>query len=317
MPKKKVKVKAVTPEEKTEAELAKLQKKADAEAARLQAKGDETPSSESAPGDQTPSEEEETPPEGSDADGGDDAPTTEDDTPSVVEPTDEEFIENLKPKAQKRFKKLNAKAKEAENLRVENEKLKAQVGKPKAPDLPLSEPKTQPGTKFPWDSKPEGDGEEVLTQEQLSQQIQLGVRRGIQAEKQVGTFSDDVKSVEKDYPVLRAEDENFDEALATEISTMYEAVALVRAPNGGLVFKPNAPSFRTFVDKIMGIRTKAAEGIKKKVTTKVLKQAAKQPISPSGTPPAKGTKDIEAQIMDPETSLKDAEVLANKAAKRV
>lgn len=304
---------AATPEESEEAKLVRLEKEANEEAAKLEkAQGEETPSSESAPDNQTPSEEGEPEPEGSEpVVEGDDTPKPGDEAPEKGKPEDEVDVKNLSPKAQKRFKKLNKEAKKGKKAIDELERIKTRQG---LPPLDLSKPKAQEG-KLPWDGKPEGDGEEVLTEEQLQQQIQLGVRQGIAAEKQVSTFSKDIKSVEKEYPALDSGSDSFDEDLATKISTYYEAIAFWKTKKGELIFKPNAPSFKTFVGEIMGIRAKAGEKGKKQVTTDVLKQKAKQPVSPSGTPPAKGVKAIVDQIRDPSTSLKEAEELANKAGK--
>lgn len=310
---KKTKPTAATPDESEKAELDRLEKKANEEAAALEkAKGEETPSSESAPDNQTPSEEEKSKPEGTEPIvEGDDTPKPGDSTSEEEGPKDEADIKNLSPKAQKRFKKLNEEAKKGKKAIDELERIKTRQG---LPPLDLSKPKTPEG-KLPWDGKTEENGEEVLTEEQLQQKIQSGVRQGITAEKQVSTFSKDIKSVEKEYPALDSNSDSFDEDLATKISGYYEAIAFWKTKEGELVFKPSAPSFRTFVDGIMGIRAKAGEKGKKQVTTDVLKQRAKQPVSPSGTPPAKGPKAIVDQIKDPNTSLEEAEVLANKAVK--
>lgn len=295
-----------------EKELARLENEANHEAS--QAEGDETPSSESAPGNQTSSDEGNTETESSDAGEGESSDSGKESSEGT--PADEEFVKNLSPKAQKRFEKLSRKAKEGEKLRIENERLRAQVNAPRVPDLNLSKPGVKRAGDLPWDgSEGETNGEQVISEEELNARIAKGTTQVIEMRESAKQFFSDVKSVEKDFPELNADHDDYDEDLADRISNWYESIALQRLPSGGLVFKSSAPTFRVFVDEVMGVRTKAGERGKRTVTDSVLRQAARNAVSSPGTSSAEEGGGVVAKIKDPKTSLEEAEVIANKAAK--
>ena len=329
--------KAATPKEAVtdEQKLANMEKEANEESAKLQAEGDDTPSSESAPDNQTPSDEDESETEGTDdSDAGHETPDSGDQPSDDDTPDDEGDIKNLSPKAQKRFKKLSAKAKRVDDLEEEVKDLKKKSKPPQVPETPklaLTDPKPDPKTgKFPWEPKDEAtNGETVLTEEQLDKKIHQVVAKTGDAEKLVEGFSSDIKSVEKKYPMLKDGEKDkktgkfisnpdFDKELAEKISGWYENIAMRRTPQGGLIFKPNAPTFGEFVDSVMSIQSKAEESGKKKVTAKVLKRKAAQPISSTGgSPSGKGGLDkLKSAMPKTEADLDALEKEANKQAKK-
>ncbi len=213
--------------------------------------------------------------------------------PKPLEEGEEKFsdedVAHLKPKAQKRFRKLSEKAVEAKELKKEVAYLRKQAGfgKVKTEPVPAVLPSRSrvgeqavPGT-FPWDA-PSGEPREVTEgefQEEVGKTAQQIVRKELSSykvnESRLTNLKEDVKSVERDYSELNADnEENYDQALATSIANWFTGL-----------YRSN-PNLRlaSFVNELMGLRKKGAEREKGKVTAKVAKQAAKQAVTSTGTP---------------------------------
>lgn len=296
-----------------QAELDALEAKANEESEKL-LEGEETPAEESAPKESKTPEKEE---------------TEEPETPSAGEEEESEEDEltiepNSSRKAQKRFKQLAKKASRAEELEKENEDLKRKLGissesksTPVAPlDLFETPVQKKKGPVLPWHNEEDNAEDTKMSPEDVQRIVAETVNKKAAVGEWLQNLSSDRVSIEQKYPQLNPEHESFNPALAAKLSSLYDGLAFERDPqNQARVVRIKRPDLRlsTFVEEFMGLLDQSREDGRRTVTTNVLKQASRQAISPSGTPSK--NRNVLDQIKDPNTSLEEAEKLANQGAK--
>lgn len=254
-------------------ELADDEAKAN-EAAQQEAQGEEAPATESAP-------------EG----------TPQKDKEEEKEEDTEVDLSQLSEKAQKRFRDLSQKAKRAEQVEEENQRLRQLQGSPKLEITPPPSGERSgvtPSKGLPWDTDSEGAEPREITEEEYQQHVTEAARKVVREElgreQAISQFNSDVTAVEDKYPELKPprdgeENPDFDQDLVNQIGDWYKQ--LLRT-NRNL-------RLSNFVDRLMDLRSKGAEKGRAEVSATLAKQAAEQATPSTGTPRSEGTN-LEGRI---------------------
>lgn len=231
----------------------------------------------SAPGETTPSSspsQPETPPA---------APPTE---PAKGEPEaddlDAEELQQLSPKAQKRYRKLAQ-----ENRRLRGENARAMDVRKRFPHL-FGEPAAQTPVEaggLPWEPGADQDqGVREVTPEQYAADVEgraeAIVERQLFIRETTGQIDSDVSAIEKEFPELNADSPEHDPDLDDFVYRSYIARFKDDMDQGKAPIR-----FGEFVQSFMGHIRKSREKGKTQVTTAVMKQAAEQAVAPSALKP--------------------------------
>lgn len=186
---------------------------------------------------------------------------------------EDEDVKHLSEKAQKRFRSMNEKLKEA-NRQIEVLK---KFGPKQTVETPTSD-KGKVTQGLPWDTTAKADPEQrEVTEEEYQAEVERKARQVVQTElrneKILTTLSNDTREAEAKYQELDPKSDTFDPVLVTNISTWYKAL-----------FQQNEEiRFKDFVEEVMSLRAKGVERGKSEVTATVMRQAAEQAMTPSAT----------------------------------
>lgn len=235
--------------------------------------GEQTPSAKSAEGEnKQPSDEkpeETTPPAKPDG-----AKPGED-----HEELNEEEVQKLSGKAQKRFKSLAD-----ENMRVkrENEFLRKHL-KPEEKET-VEKPNK---IKLPWETEEEEAEDPVIVAKRVALETIAEEKR---QDKILTDLQSDSTELENSYPELNPKGKEYDPTLVTKISVWYKTL-----------FKDNNNlRLKDFVTELMSLRAAGVDRGKSEVTEKVVKQAATQAII-SNAPASSPASSVEQKIKGAKT----------------
>lgn len=294
-------------EEETNQELQKEPSKPEGEGGKETPKSDSAPDKETSPKDEKPEEQK---PAGQPAD------EPEDDL-------NEEEVQQLSAKAQKRFRKMAQTIKELKEKGQKKEVVTpksdipieepvvddledfSDVEEPEAPKTPEKEEK--PKKKLPWESdeEPDENGEKVLTEEEIEAKTrkisQEETQKTLRAEKEqkynraiVNRLSSDVKLIESTYDILnpkpdmtgtKATNKNYGKPTNPNYR---QDIAKTLTETYKRLFKADKRvRLLTFVQQQMGLIEQGKKLGKEEVESTVNKQDAEQPLTPSGGAPRK------------------------------
>ena len=253
---------------------------------------------EAAPAEETPSEEQ---------------PKTEADTSQSETETETEEVDlsQISARGQDRIKELAEKAKQVPELERKMKVLESIVRQTRGA-LPRKEETPAPSTSsanLPWDQTStqettEEDSQE-LTEAQLEEKIKKTTREEIDNENIAKTLETDAILIEDQYPVFRKPTEgNPNPEFDPELTNFVWDIYLKEMKEDKFI------RLSTVVDKVMAIRSKAAEQGKKASADILAKQASEQAIDPSGTPAStpSANDNVEGKIKGAK-SMKDLEAL--------
>lgn len=302
--------------EEVEKNLAKLEEETNQELQKEPSKpegegGTETPKSDSAPDKETSPKEvkpEEQKPAGQPAD-------------EPEEDLNEEEVQQLSAKAQKRFRKLTQtikELKEGQRPKVEP-KIDVPIEEPveddledfsdvEEPEAPKTPEKKVEKKKLPWetDEEPDENGEKVLTEEEIETKTrkisQEETQKTLRAEKEqkynraiVNRLSSDIKEIESTYDILNPKPDmtgtaktNKNYGKPTNPNYRQDIAKTLTETYKRLFKADKRVRLSTFVQQQMGLIEQGKKLGKEEVESTVNKQDAEQPLTPSGGAPRKG-----------------------------
>jgi len=225
-------------------------------------------------------------------------------TPETEELTEEDE-KLLSERAQKRIRQLSEKAKRAEELEKEVDRLRSTqeqrftqtVGEPRGyqqPTVPaspvaqVSTPQSVP-TNLPWAENP--DEERVVTPEEYKRELLSTADALVQARMsqyaKATEIKDDLERVERKYTELNPESPDYSEDLSVKLSNLF-STQLSANPQVRL---------SGFVDDIMSLRKSGEEKVKEQVSAKVVEQKSEEAILPKAVE-SEPTKPFESMTLD-------------------
>lgn len=193
----------------------------------------------------------------------------------------------------------------AQKLKEKDEEvlsLRSQLDEFQAPQP--TEQESNAGSALPWldnqsrEITPEEYKRDVVSA--ADQMAQLRVQQYAKINNRVMTFERDVNEVEKKYPELNVDADNFDPELSRKVTKLYKEAS------------ENNPDLRlkSVVDAVMDLRQKGEEDGKSKVTKAIAKQEAEAAATPGGD---SGRRSSDSNVSE---MLAKGEITAKEARRR-
>jgi len=226
----------------------------------------------------------------------------------------------LSEKAQKRYRTLNKRAKDAEQKAT---KLEEEVGKlrdaqeqrfvsgvkpaqfetgkqPPTTAVSRTQPlsKGQPSGQVPWEGQTP-QGERVITEDEYKRDIlqtaDYIVKTRINQYEKSNLIKNDLKDVEGKYSELNPDSVDYSEKMSKKLSELFD-VQLRANPSVRL---------KTFVNDIMTLRKSGEEKGKAEVTAKLVEQKAEEAVTPSEVAPPEEMSFEEMTLEEKEKYMKE------------
>jgi hypothetical protein len=229
---------------------------------------------------------------------------------TASETSDEEILSSLKDKGQRRFRELSKRAALAAELEKRVKALEQLVGKqkPLIEPVPEAESESVQPTGLPWDEslEPREVYEEEYNQEiesKASQKAEVITRQQL---KDYHEKMEDLQTLQRDLDIVETE---FDElnpgkrdAVTNEVvepNPDYDQELAIKIATWFKERRKANPTLRLveFVRDLMSLRNKGTEQGRREASAEVVRQAASQPIVPSGTPTG-GSTSLDQMISD-------------------
>lgn len=226
----------------------------------------------------------------------------------------------LSEKAQKRYRTLNKRAKDAEQKALE---LEEEVGKLReaqeerfisgtkpsrfgagVQSQPMAGSQAQPGKestsgKIPWQEETPPAQERIITEEDYKRDV-IGladniVRVRLNQYEKSNLIKNDLKDVEGKYSELNPNSVDYSEDMSKKLSELFE-VQLRANPNVRL---------KAFVNDIMTLRKSGEEKGKAEVTARIVEQKAEEAVTPSEIAPSPETPFEDMGLEEKEKYMKE------------